>query len=219
MKAGGDGSAALASSLTAPGGHACFCSPPFSEVLTKWSMSQEKLPDIKGTDIREPGGISPCRIGAEEETRPPFANIQFITLKSAFVRLTHRSNIHCKSANQIYFYSTWENILVSQHLLELPWDAGSSLFLELFVRNIMGGITMLERGTNFWVLERLKFQIILVFLLFQGYLSSRGGVGRGQVVLLEMHSMLYLSCQGQISDLEGKSYLSVLLVLRVSAFC
>lgn len=88
-------------------------------------------------------------------------------LQSDFVRLTQRSNIHCKSASQINFYSTWENILVSQHLLELPWDAGSSLFLELFVRSIMGKITMLERGTNFWVLKRLKFQIMLVFLLFQ----------------------------------------------------
>ena len=56
-----------------------------------------------------------------------------------------------------------------------------ALFLELFVRSIMGGITMLERGTNFWVLERLKFKITLVFLWFQcpEFLQAISAQGEG----------------------------------------
>ena len=38
-------------------------------------------------------------------------------------------------------------------------------------------------------------------------------------MLLEMQAMVYLACQGQITDLEGKSCPSVLLVLGVRAFC
>lgn len=65
-----------------------------------------------------------------------------------------------------------------------------------------------EASTSRSTRERLKFQITIVFLLFQcpEFPQAISVQWEGGTVdkwaLWEMHTRLYLSCQGQITDLE-----------------